>query len=1112
MFQKILRFGVIILLSVLGFQAGAQVTTSGITGTVSGPDGQPLPGATIRATHLPSGSVYQGVATGSGVINMQGMRPGGPYTIEISHAGMPTKTLENVQLLLGEPFVLSEQLNDQANELENVVVTGLGGSRLNRNKTGASTNISTAQLNTLPTLTRSIEDFTRITPQARGNSFAGRDGRYNNFQVDGANFNNGFGLNDDPLPGGGGLSIDAIEEIQVNIAPYDVRQGGFTGAGINAVTRSGTNKFQGSAYHFFRNENLIGEKVNGEKISGLQPSSNKTYGFRLGGPIIKNKLFFFVNAERIDMTGPSAGAVNLWRASENGVADPDQNITRVRRSDLEAVRNHLQDQWGYDPGAYEGYADGESFVNSILARIDWNISDKHKLAIRYNKTNNEIPNLTNGNSGPYPRANFNNYSRVGQNAMSFENSMYFTANDVQSYTLELNSQFSTRVSNQFLATYSKINTGRTSPSAEFPFIDIGDGLGTESTWFNYISAGYELFTYNNKVLNDNYTFINNVSYSTGKHSITGGVSFEMQEFANNYMREGTSYYRYASVEDFLKTGTAAEVAPIQFALTYPYPGQEPWSRVKYALPAVYLQDNIAVNPRFNLTLGLRAEIPMFVNDLTANPVVDTLRLLSVGGSQTTYSSSNWPKTRVMLSPRVGFRYDVQGDRSLVFRGGTGIFAGRVPFVWLTNMPSNTGVIQNLIEPGSYAASSAWIGDIRFNPDKLYWLNNTPASARDVFITSPQSGVPGSLALVDEDFKMPQVWRSSIGADFKLGASSPFTLTADFLYSKDLQAVYQFGANRKPATETMYDGRDFYPNSAAYTYNSALGGNSGSVLSNTTMGNSMNFTIGLNMAPRKGFSGSLAYSHTTANTTTDNSGSNASSAWGATPNRSNPNDIFLAPSIGAIPHRVVGTLSYRKEYLNHLATTISLYYSGATQGRYSYTYNGDVNGDAIAGDLLYIPNDASEINFVEYSSGGQTYTVQQQVNAFNELMNNSDYLDKNRGTIAQRNGALMPWLHRWDARLLQDIFTDIGNNRNTLQFSLDVVNLANLLNSNWGIQQGLIANANTPLSVVSKGPNPTFRMNTASINGTTQLPTSMYRDVTSFGTTWSIQVGIRYLFN
>ncbi len=1093
------------VLLVTALYGTAQVTTSSMSGLVTQSGNQIVAGATIKATHVPSGTVYSTSTTTAGRYNLANMRVGGPYRVEVTYVGQQAVIYEDVYLQLGEPLTLNTAFADGGLKLDEVTISPLR-SATNLDKTGTSTHISRQQINKLPSFTRSISDFTRITPQANGNSFAGRDGRYNNVQIDGANFNNGFGLNDDPLPGGGGLSIDAIEQIQVNIAPYDVRQGGFTGAGINAVTRSGNNKFQGSAYYFVQNDQLQGTKINGDLVSGVQPSSDKTFGFRLGGPIIKNKLFFFVNAERSNLEGPSAGAVNPWRASDNGVSVPADNITRVKRSDLEAVRNHLINQWGYNPGRYEGYADGKSNTISWLARLDWNINNNHKLAFRINSTENEIPFLTNGTSGAYPRAN-NNYSRVSQNAMSFENSMYFNANNVFSSTLELNSRFNNNISNQFLVTYSNIESGRSSPSAEFPFIDIGDGLGTESTWQNYISAGYELFTYNNAVKNKNYIVTNNVNISSGRHEIVVGASFEMQEFKNNYMRNGTSYYRYASVADFLKTGTPGEVAPIQFALTYPYPGQQPWAIVNYALPSLYVQDKFTVTDRFTLTAGIRAEIPMFTNSLVANPVVDGLDLLDVNGQVTNYASGEWPKTRLMVSPRLGFRWDVEGDRSFIVRGGTGIFAGRVPFVWLTNQPSNTGAIQNGIEPGSYAASAPWINQIRFNPDKLHWLENVPAGAGNVFITSPGAGVPGSLALVDSDFKMPQIYRVNVGADKRI-ANTPLTLVADLMYTKDLQDVYQFGANRKEATQTMYDGRPYYPNAAAYTYNSSLGGNAGSVLMNTDQGHSFNLSLGVNLDNYKGLSGSLFYNHTSAQTTTDNSGSNASSAWGATPNIGSPNDIFLASSMGALPHRVVGHLSYEFGGLKYGQTTVSVYYSGAHQGRYSFTYNGDVNGDAIGGDLLFIPTNASDVNFVPANG----FTVEQQRAAFNELMNNVSYLSDNKGKMADRNAVLMPWYNRFDVRILQDLFTNIGGSKNSIQLSLDFVNFANLLNSDWGVRKQLIPNASTPLSVVTRGTNPTFRMNTANIDGNVVLPTEMYQDVRTLGTTWSMQFGLRYIFN
>lgn len=1109
----------------LGGAAYAQVTSSSINGLVTDENGENLPGATVLAVHVPSGTQYGTISTESGRYVFPNVRVGGPYRITVSYIGYSDFVQEGILAELGSPTIINVRLSDGGTQLDEVRVVASPGGAFAGQRTGAATSVNAEQIRTMPTVTRSISDFTRLTPQANGNSFGGRDGRYNNFQVDGANFNNGFGLNDNPLPGGGGLSLDAIEEIQVNIAPFDVRQSGFSGAGINAVTRSGTNEFKGSVYGYFGSDNFQGNKVNGNEIVRAQ-SKNQTYGFRLGGPIIKNKLFFFTNYERIKSEGASTGAVNLWKATNqinengDGVSNQDQYITRVKRSDLEAVRNHLMNRWGYDPGAYEGYAnDNSEITNSFLARIDWNINKYNRVAVRFNQVESSTPSLPNGNSGAYPRSP-SAFNRTGTiNSMAFGNSMYNTKNIVRSITAELNSDISPSLSNQFLATYSRIQATRTSPSAEFPMIDIGyagDNLRGSNNYQNYITAGHELFTYGNDVLNDNISITNNLTYIKGKHTFVAGASFETQKFGNQYLRNGTSYYRYASVEEFLKTGTPEEVAPLQFALTYPYEGQDTYAPIRYGLPSLYIQDKYEVNDKLTVTAGIRAEMPIFMNSLTPNTSVNELELLDVKGNARTYDTGSWPKSRVMVSPRIGVRWDVNGDKSLVVRGGTGIFAGRVPFVWLTNMPSNLGVIQNTIEPGSYDASAGWIGDIRFNPEKYYWLNNTPDSAKDVFIKNPKAGLPGTIALIDEDFKMPQIWRTSIGGDYKL-PGTPFTLTADVIYTKDIQAVYQFGANRKAATMNMDNGgdnREFYPDRASYTYNNKIGANSVSVLSNTGKGSSVNATVGITMAPKKGVFGSLFYSHTTARTTTDNLGSNASSAWGATANISNPNDLSLYSSIDALPHRVVGTFSYRIVSGNKLASTFSLFYNGSHRGRFSYTYNGDINGDAINADLLYVPESASQLNFQDFSAGGVTFSAEDQRKAFDDYINENKFLSSMKGGYADRNGGLLPWLNRFDFKFLHDLYID-KNSRNTLQFSIDVINVGNLLHSAWGVQQQLVAGANTPLRLAKVTPDgvPTFTMNTVQVEGKTVLPSAsnMYRDITSTSTTWRLLAGIRYTF-
>ncbi|WP_293952055.1 MULTISPECIES: carboxypeptidase regulatory-like domain-containing protein [unclassified Sphingobacterium] len=1108
----------------------AQVTTSSVTGIVKEANGQFTSGATIKATHVPSGTVYSGSANAAGRFNLANMRVGGPYRIEVTYVGQQPIVYEDVYLQLGEPFVLNPVFGDNSTTLGEVVVTGTA---INAQKTGASTSINQRVIQNLPQINRSITDFTKLTPQANGNSFAGRDARYNNLQIDGANFNNGFGLSSNPIPGGNSqpISLDAIEQISVNIAPFDITQSGFTGAGINAVTRSGTNRIEGSAYYYLQNQNLQGRKIEDVTLDKVD-AAKKNFGFRLGGPIIKNKLFLFVNAEREETTGANASGANLWRASEDGVADPNNNIARTKRSDLEAVKNHLINTWGYDPGRYEGYADeAKESSTKFLVRLDWNINEKHKFALRYNQVVGNSMQVANGNSGPYPRSQTN---RVSDRSITFENGNYAFKNIVRSITAELNSTFNSQLSNQFLATYTRIQDTRSTPSSQlFPFVDIWDGSATGS---NYMSFGTELFSYKNDVINNNYSFTNNLTLKADKHTFTFGGAFEIQNFGNSYTRMGTSYYRYASVDDFLKTGTPQEVAPIMYGVTYPYEGQDTYSKINFGLASLYAQDKWSVTDNFTMTYGVRAELPIYLNKLTANPSIDALRLLDINGNPKNYNSGLWPKSQIMISPRIGFNYDVFKDRSLVLRGGTGFFSGRVPFVWLTNMPTNAGVLQNTVEPGSYEAVSGWINNIKFNTDPYYYLNNVPAGAEAVFIKTPKEGAPSSFALVDRDFKMPMVWRTSVGADYKI-PNSPFVLSGDFLYTKDINAVFQLGANRRtPNTFLNYgssgeegdygDNRAFYPagvNGSAY--NSKIGANNATVLTNTNVkGHAVSATLGLSVPYYKGLSGSVFYNYASAKEVSANAGSSASSAWGGSATVNGPNDQILHPSAFAIPHRVMAHLSYRLEYANHLATTVGVFYNGSSQGRFSYTYYSDINRDGQNADLIYLPKNLNSLTFVDRvdASGKVLFTAAQQAEALEKFVKDNG-LEKYQGKYLPRNGFMMPWLNRFDVKVLQDIFTNIGGRKNSLQLSLDVINFGNLLNKNWGIQSrlnnGQLLYGNKMVPGVSSGKPvlntattpttgiPEFNMNV--VNG--ELPTTPFQNVSTLGTTWQMQLGVRYTF-
>jgi len=596
-----------------------------------------------------------------------------------------------------------------------------------------------------------------------------------------------------------------------------------------------------------------------------------------------------------------------------------------------------------------------------------------------------------------------------------------------------------------------------------------------------------------------------LTYTVGKNNFTAGIAYEVQKFGNSYTRMGTGYYRYASVEDFLKTGTAAEVAPINFGLTYPYANQDTYSRVNFGLASAYLQDRITLSDKFNFTIGLRAELPTYLNDLTANPSIDALDLLDKDGNARNYASGEWPKSKISLSPRLGFNYDVIGDKSLTLRGGTGIFTGRVPFVWLTNMPTNAGVLQNTVEL-DYAGVAPWIGNVRFHPEDIYYyVNNAPVGGENVFITNPKAGAPSSFALVDKDFKMPSVWRSSFGADYKV-PNSVFTLTTDILYTKDVNSVFQYGANRKESTARMTSqDRVYYPNAASYTYNNKIGANNATVLTNSdTKGTAFSATFGANMRTWKGISGSVFYTFSEAKEISANAGSSANSAWSASPTVDSPNQQSLSISNFSVPHRVVANVSY-----NIKNTTIGVYYSGSNQGRFSYYYSNDVNGDGIANDLMYIPKAGEVTKFTDIKQGTATvFTAAQQNAAFDQFIADNG-LEKYRGQILPRNEFLLPWLNRVDVRIAQNLFTNMVQKGDKVAITLDVLNFANLLNSDWGISDSNVSSYGAAVLGRSGAlsPDPTFTM----LRSGSDLVTSPYRASSSRFTTWSAMLGFKYSF-
>ena len=1084
----------------VGVTAFAQLTTSSLNGLVADASGEPVIGAAVIATHTESGTSYATVTNNEGRYYINGMRAGGPYKVEVSCLGYRTVAFTDVTLQLAESLSLNAKLEDDAQMLSEAIVISNATSKFAAEKTGAATNISNRQIADLPTVSRSITDVTRLSPYGgNGMSFAGADGRTANFTVDGANFNNNFGLNDG-LPGGGSpISIDAIEEMQVVISPYDVRQTNFIGGGVNAITKSGTNTFKGSAYIYHRNENMRGDTVEGETVAGARDKDrNTTYGFTLGGPIVKNKLFFFANFEYSKI--PTVA--NRWRGSTDGVGNADANISRTTLEDLEKVSKHLKDKYGYETGSWTDFPANESNMK-VLARLDWNINDKNHLALRYNYTLNKA--WSSPNSSSMDGGTRSADGRTSLSGMCYAYSICSIDNVVHSLSLDLNSRISDNLSNQFLATLSLLNDVRGTDSSDFPFIDIRNDDG--SAPMPYISAGYELFTWNNAVHNTHIGIKDDITWYGGKHKVTAGINYEYQMADNSYMRNGTGYYRYLSLDDFLN-----ERAPEVVCLTYGYDGEEnPAARVQFHKLGLYAQDEWQANENFKLTYGVRFDGLFFDNkDLMTNNAILALNYGVAHDAQNPdehvdgcrhIDTGKWPNSNISVSPRVGFVWDVLGDKSLKFRGGTGLFSGRLPLVFFTNMPSNSGMVQYqaILGPkGDQVDMSQFAGKI-LNRKELY--NKLVELGYPTTIKPEDGTLPSAISAVDPKFKMPQVWKTSLAIDYAFPTSFPFSVSAEAIYNKTVNGVCLTDWNVKPVDGfTRFNGVDNRPiyQKGNYLYTSK----SAYVLENTHRGYGWSATASINMEPVKGLYLSAAYTHTASKEITGMPGSNASSVLNNMGTVNGPNDPGLHNSQYVTPDRFFANLSYSDKCGNHFGIIYETWRGGYN---YSYMTQNDINGDGYNYDLIFIPTDEQVAN------GDFRFVSQDDADRFLDYVHNDKYLSKHQGEYAEAYSVYSPWVHRIDFSYKHDFKVRIGKSVNTLQLSFDLKNALNLFNSNWGVSKYMNPDLGEGRILkyegVDKEGYATFSTAKA-YNGTTET----WQRLHSIGQCWYASVGIRYMFN
>ena len=1097
------------LMSVAAF---AQVTTSALGGRVVDANGEPVIGAAVVATHEPSGTVYGVVTNNDGRYAINGMRAGGPYKVEMSCLGYQPLTYTDVTLQLAETFALNGQLAEDSQMLGEAMVIAASASKFSAQKMGSATNISSKDIVSVPTVSRSISDVTRLSPYGgNGMSFAGADGRTANFTVDGANFNNNFGLSDN-LPGGGNpISIDAIEEMQVVISPYDVRQTNFIGGGVNAITKSGTNTFKGSAYVYHRNENMRGNMVAGQEVSGARDKDrNTTYGFTLGGPIVKDKLFFFVNAEY--STIPTV--VNRWRGSVDGEANPDAYISRTTLEDLQKVSEFVKDEYGYDTGSWTDYPATESNMK-VLARIDWNINDNHKLAVRYNYTLNQAWNSTNGSS--MDGGTRSGFSRFSQYGMAYANSLYSQDNLVSTVSVDLNSRLSDNLSNQFLATFSKLDDMRGTNSEDMPFVDIRKDDG--SAVLPYIALGYELFTWNNGVHNTHISVKDDLTYYAGNHKLTAGVSYEYQMADNSYMRNGTGYYRYKSLEDFY-AGAAPEVV----CLTYGYDGEaNPAARVRFHKAGLYAQDEWNVTDDFKLTYGLRLDGLFFDNqDLMRNQAIYDLEYV-VDGKKRHIDTGKWPSAAITVSPRVGFSWDVLGDNSLRLRGGTGLFSGRLPLVFFTNMPTNSGMVQyqaqinaaNLINMFGYKDAAKTepvytMEDFAGGLLKREQLLNKLVEMGYPSTISPKDGtLPSEISAVDPKFKMPQVWKTSLAVDYTFPTSFPFSISAEGIYNKTINGVVIRDWSVLPVDGfARFNGADNRPMYQEYKqkYTTADGAvknmPAAYVLENTHKGYGYSGTFTVNMRPIPELSLMAAYTHTASKELTGMPGSNAASVLNYIGTVYGPNDPGLHNSQYVTPDRFIASVTHNDKSGNHFSLIYETWRGGYN---YSYMTSNDMNGDGYNYDLIYIPTDK------QVADGEFRFVSEDDATRFMDYVHADPYLSKNQGKYAESYSVYSPWTHRVDFSYKHDFKVKAGKSMNTLQLCFDVKNVLNLFNSNWGVSKymnpALGEGRILKYEGVDKEGYATFSTPSA-VNPDTQV----WNKSIGIGQCWYASVGIKYMFN
>lgn len=1076
--------------------ANAQVTTSGMNGTVVDQNGQPLVGATVIAVHTPSGTQYGAVTDKNGNYNLQGLRTGGPYSVTFSFVGYQSVEFPGLMLSLGQTLKRDAFLKD-SQELEAVVIKADGkNSSMNVNRAGAVTSISNEQIELMPTVNRSMNDIMKLTPQASsttsGLAIGGGNYRQSYVTVDGAAFNNMFGIGGNLPAGGSPISLDALEQVSVSVTPFDVRQSGFTGGAINAVTKSGTNDLKVSAYLYSKSDQLQGDKYDGGKLS-LSEMRDNTLGFSIGAPIIKNKLFVFANFEREWNTTP--GNSRLARTNDTGEFGGNTQYNRPTASKLDEMSQFLIDTYGYNPGAYQNYS-VKTPGYKLMARVDWNINRNHALNVRFSRTQNKYSSAPSSSISPLSASytyDRDNYGRTSNYAMYFQNSRYYQEQNFTSVAAELNSRFlDSRLTNTLRYTYSHQYEPRSYDGGIFPTVDI---LEPTDKGVNalYASFGLDPFTEGNLREVSTHIVTDEIGYTIGKNRLVAGLQFEHDLTTNGYLQGGAGYYVYESWDDFKN-----DKAPLAFRIAHGNNDalSQAFPQFTYMQYSIYLQDEINFSERFKATVGLRFEVPVYPS-ISDNENKDFTRAFADYGG---YKTSDMPKARLSVAPRVGFNWDMTGERKYILRGGTGIFTGRLPFVWLVSVAGNSNCIQNGL--------TLYRDDEHRTKDMPSFHTNVGDMLKDVYGGTYQKqdlAANTQPTILDKKLKMPSTWKTSLALDLKLPGD--INLNIEGIYNKDINSVTvtKLGMVEKeggiqlpgePEARVYWNSQNI-KNKEGGTINPYL-------ITNTDDVDGYYASISAQLSKTWGFGLSVmaAYTYSSAKNVIDGIGDQVTSAFSTNTfnkNGSNVPETGFASYVS--PHRILLNVGYRLANKNG-ASNFGLYYEASQLGyigsysysRYSYTmyvqsgkYQNAVTNDRGAVNLLYIPT-RSELDDMPFTSD-------ENKEAFWNFIQKDSYLSEHVGEYSKRGGAVMPWYHTLNFRFSQDFYINVKGKRNTISLGLDVTNLANMLNRDWGN----IKRMNSSSILAWDGSNYTF----------TAPKWSKYASTVS---TWSAMFSIRYTFN